>query len=233
MRELSIITGVLDRPEPFRRLYESILRHTTDVDWELVVSDASEFAPLTADAYPPNVRILKESPRRGHAAGYNMAFREAQGKYVIWLNDDVEVKAHWARRSVDFLKRHPEVGMGAIYYGVYTEPFVVNSYQELLYANFGVLERTLGDSVGWFDEDIVRMYGADNSLAFKVWLSGRPVVPVPGAVVVHRMHYDEHRRINEQGQAWDASRLMDRYRDRLPEMWKVRDEWKERVAALV
>lgn len=225
--ELSIVTGHMDRIPSFETLYESIVKNTKDVDWEFIVSDASEKTPLELTKYE-RTRILPERPRLGHAAGYNKAFREAKGQYVVWLNDDCIVEPEWARVAIDFMKRNRWVGMGAIPYCTHAGNYTINEYCGMPYANFGILEREYGNSLGWFDEE-VRMYGADNSLAFKVYLSGKVVRAIPGARINHRPFVDEHRIANERKQAEQAAILMNKYRGLLPEMEKTHRQFIEMV----
>ena len=62
----------------------------------------------------------------------------------------------------------------------------------MLYANFGILRRSLGKELGWFDEELT-MYGSDNSLTFKTLLAGHGVTSIPGAKLIHHGHADQQR----------------------------------------
>lgn len=211
--------GHLDRPEHFHRLYDSVAAYTT-VDWEMVVSDASETRPLDRKLYPDNVVIIKEQPRLGHSRGYNKAFNASQGKWVVWLNDDCEVTPKWAEEAIGFMERNPWVGIGALYYCNFYEPYYVNSYWQMPYANFGILDREYGNQLGWFDED-VEMYGADNSLSFKAYLTGKVVRGIPNARIIHKPFMDEHRLVNESKQPRDCAILGNKYSHLSDVMQKV------------
>lgn len=192
---LSLVTGTRNRTRQFARLVESIIAHTP-TPWELVVSDASDY-PLELDV-PANVRILPERPRLGCTRGYNRAFREARGNWVIWLNDDVEVCEGYATAAIRFMEMHPYIGLGALYYSEpeNSKPFHVNSAWGCTYANFGIISRDLGNTVGWFDEEIL-MYGNDNSLTLRVLLAGFGVAAIPDAKVIHHSERDAEREQNE------------------------------------
>jgi GT2 family glycosyltransferase len=187
--QLSIVTGTLNRPVSFQRLVDSIVANTK-VSWELVVSNASD------ESYemelPANVRMLDEKPRLGCSRGYNRAFRAAHGKWCIWLNDDVEVLRGYDTESIAFMESHPKIGLGALYYREGTKDFHVNSFYSLIYANFGVLRRSLGEQVGWFDEELP-MYGSDNALSLRILLAGHGIAAIPGAAVIHHAIQDRHR----------------------------------------
>lgn len=194
---LSLVTGTRNRPDDFRRLVDSIERHTP-MKWELVVSDASDTPiqnePVATDETWPKIRVIPERPRLGCTVGYNRAFRKARGRFVIWLNDDCEVMPGYATAAIDFMEAHPEIGLGALYYADPNhQGFRVNTCMfGMIYANFGILRRQLGNQVGWFDES-VEMYGNDNSLAWRVLMAGKGIAAIPDARILHHSTNDAHR----------------------------------------
>lgn len=203
---LSLVTGTLNRPDSFARLVDSVIAHT-DVPWELVVSDASD---LPVDHDDPRVRILPERPRLGCVKGYNRAFRAALGEWVIWLNDDAEVVEGYALSAIAFMEGHPQTGLGCLYYSEKGGPFHINSAWSVPYANFGIIRRSLGDRVGWFDEDLT-MYGNDNSLTLRVLLSGHGVAGIRDAKVIHHSVQDLTRMENQVHRLRDNDTLNRKY----------------------
>lgn len=190
--QLSIVTGTRNREHSFNRLLHSVLRHT-DVPFELIASDASD-TPIDQSGFPDNVIIIPERPRKGCTAGYNVAFRSAIGKWVLWLNDDCEVLPGFASTAIDYMQRNEFVGLGAF---AYSDPnhvgFKINQcFFGMDYANFGIISRELGNEVGWFDEEIV-MYGNDNSLAYRVLMHGKCIGRILDARVAHHSEKDSHR----------------------------------------
>lgn len=206
---LSLVTGARNRPESFRRLVDSIVEHTS-TPWELVVSDASD-EPIVCDL--PNVRILPERPRLGCTKGFNRAFREAMGEWVIWLNDDAEVCPGYDREAMRFMKSHPEIGLGALHYSECGGPFHVNSAWKTIYANFGIVPRHIGESVGWFDEDL-QMYGCDNSLALKILLQNYGIADIPDSRILHHSVKDQARIENQHMRSRDNEILTSKYMPR-------------------
>lgn len=195
---LSLVTGTRNRPSDFRRLVDSI-EANTPMEWELVVSDASdtpiENESVATDQTWPRIKIIPERPRLGCTAGYNRAFRKARGEFVLWLNDDCEVMPGYAEHAIRFMEQHPEIGIGALYYADAgtRETFHVNRCAfGMLYANFGILRRELGNQVGWFDEELT-MYGNDNSLTYRVLIAGKGVAGIAEARIFHHSTRDAHR----------------------------------------
>lgn len=186
---LSIITGTLNRHEEFRRLLRSIINNTA-VPWELIVSDASD-VPVDVPCLP-NVTVIREVPRLGCTRGYNAAFRQARGTWVLWLNDDCEVLPGYADAAISFMEAHPAIGLGALYYKEGAGDFHVSAYFSMEYANFGILRREFLGQIGFFDDAFV-MYGADNALSLSVLLSGKGVTGIPDARIIHYATPDSHR----------------------------------------
>jgi GT2 family glycosyltransferase len=63
----------------------------------------------------------------------------------------------------------------------------------LVYGNFNLLRRELGEQVGWFDERLTTGYGCDNSLCCRVLERGMGVVGVRDARVLHYREQDATR----------------------------------------
>jgi GT2 family glycosyltransferase len=228
-RMISLITGTRNRLPSLGRLIKSILDHTT-LSWELIIADASD-EPIPFYSNDSKIKILPERPRVGVSKGYNRAFAAASGKYVIWLNDDAEVLPGYDTAAVRFMARHPQIGLGALYYQEGQQDFHVNAYLGMTYANFGIMERVFGNSIGWFDEDFP-MYGSDNALAFKVLLVDKGVAGIPDARLIHHAENDVHRRENNVlANRWrDVEMLMEKYGAKLPYMRAIFNSMKLAIA---
>ncbi len=223
--ELSIITGTVDRPAHLQKFIKSVIKNT-DIPYELIILDAGVNHPVEmAWDYKDPIYVIREEKKLGYAAGYNVGFRHAKGKYVTFLNDDCEVQPSWAIESVRFMDRNPWVGLGAIYYSNYgDDPYHISEWLGLPYANFGVISKTLGDKLGWFDE-VCFTYGADNSLTFKVLLDGKAIAGIPYSKIIHRPIMDSNKVQNMSKQPEDAKNLLLKYRHRLPEMIAVQRQY--------
>lgn len=227
---LSLVTGTFNRRESFNRLVRSILERTK-ATWELVVSDCSD-APYP-DTYPSNVRIIPERPRLGCVKGYNKAFREARGKFVINLNDDAEVMPGYDVAAIEFMEKHPEIGCGCLYYAETKLPYMVNVWiGNIPYPNFGIFHREFLIDIGGMDEEIT-MYGNDNSLAFRTLLAGKGIGTIPGARIWHHRVHDIHKIENQKHRKPDAEILSRKYRPLLFQMLQVYNKTKHLVGPMV
>ena len=57
----------------------------------------------------PSVRLIRLAENYGFAEGYNRALEQVEAEYVVLLNSDVEVTAHWLRPLAEFMDTHPEM----------------------------------------------------------------------------------------------------------------------------
>lgn len=185
------------------------MNHTI-APWELIVSDASDVPITDSIELPTNVTVIPERPRLGQVKGYNVAFRQAKGEFCLWLNDDAEVCPGYDTESLKFMTAHREFGLGALHYSENGGEFHVNSAWGCIYANFGILNRHLGEQVGFFDEDL-HMYGSDNSLTIRVLLAGHGVSDIPTARVLHHSEMDQERVNNQAYRSRDNRVLQDKY----------------------
>ena len=214
--DLTVITGTVDRPAYFKKMLVSIETHTPPVKWELIVADGSR--PALKKTGADNVTLLADQARMGFSKALNRCARRARGRWIAWLNDDVEVQPGWADRAIQFMEAHPEVGLGAFYWCDKRPPWKVEQAWGIVYANFGIISRSLGDRIGWFDEEI-RMYGADMALTFRVLKAGKSVSPVPGARILHHRADDAFRRSNATDQSY--KRLVSKYNPWLGELSRL------------
>ena len=221
--ELSIVIGTVDRPGHLNRFVNSIILHT-DIPYELIIVDGGD-KPIEK-SWGDNlshIKVIEDKPRAGYRQAYNKGFAAATGKYVVFLNDDVEVTRSWAIEAVRFMDANSKwCGMGAIYFsenGPYGR-FEIREWLNLPYANFGVISKDLGNRLGWFD-DYIYTYGADNSLSFKVFLAGYSISGIPNCKVLHNPILDLNKQANLERQPKDAANILLKYRHRLPEMYAV------------
>jgi len=78
----------------------------------IVVDNASSdgSAKMVQEQFP-NVRLVVNRSNRGFPAANNQGIAVADGRYVLLLNPDTEIKAHALTRLVDFGDQHPDVGI--------------------------------------------------------------------------------------------------------------------------
>ncbi len=81
-------------------------------DIEIIIADNASTDGTAAwirSTYP-NVRVLTYEQNLGFSAGNNRAIEQATGKYVLLLNNDVEVPPDWLWPLVRVMEENPSVG---------------------------------------------------------------------------------------------------------------------------
>lgn len=159
------------------------------------------------------VRMVRNSKNLGFAEGNNVGIRLAKGRYLVLLNNDTVVEAHWLEELMKPVEGNPTVGMCASKILSYDQPEVLEATGELLFRDglnrarghrevdrgqydsdlktffppgCGALyRREMLEEVGLFDEDFFA-YGEDTDLGIRGRLAGWKCVYAPLAVVYHK-----------------------------------------------
>jgi GT2 family glycosyltransferase len=207
--DVSVALGTRDRPEMLGRAVSSILAGTA-LPAELVIVDQSDAPhPALRDLRLPRGPAIRHvhSASRGLARARNEAARLAQGRVLVFTDDDVLVDRSWLARLVSALEAAGEnvVVTGRVVAG---EPEVEGAFapslkggdvarvyrgrvrdDPLVSANMA-LPRILFERLGGLDPRLgvgtAFPGGEDNDFGFRALESGCAIVYVPDAVVVHR-----------------------------------------------
>jgi GT2 family glycosyltransferase/glycosyltransferase involved in cell wall biosynthesis len=227
---VTVATGWLDAPDPSdplvtvvipvhgraaltERCLRSVVEHGAAVDYEIVVvDDASpdDTATLLARAHGVHTVALREN--QGFVRACNAGAEAARGEYLVFLNNDTEVRAGWLDALVDTAVRSPDIGLvgatilqpdglvqevGGIiwndgtaqHYGRGESP-TLHQFRHVRDTDYCsgcclLIPRALFTEIGGFDETLGTAYYDDVDLAFGVRARGLRVVVCPGAVVEH------------------------------------------------
>ena len=90
----------------------SLVDHPDPLDFEVVVVDnaASAVTARRLAADYPSVRLVPSPSNTGYAGGNNLAFANARGRYVLFLNPDTIVHPGALRAMVDRADGLPNFG---------------------------------------------------------------------------------------------------------------------------
>lgn len=136
----------------------------------------------------------------------NQGAKFAKGKYLVFMDDDIEVKYDCIEKMEEYLDNHSEVGMVyAMLYkmdnhaiidtsgsflswnGFLYETYVERANPACILAGKSALCMIRADlfkKIGGFDEDFV-IYGEETDLSWRVWLAGYTVMVLPSAIGYH------------------------------------------------
>lgn len=218
---VSIVIASYNRLARLRRCI-AMLRANVSIPHEtLVVAGATTDGTLEWLETQPDLRLIRESRREGATRAYNKGFRAAVGRYVIWLNDDSYPLPGAIEAAVAMIENpaFTDVGMVALYHNFDRrwnrlhsvdrdgETYSVFNVRGVTYANFGLLRRTLLESLGYLDE---RYYFSawDPDLSLKVQReAGLKVIGCPRALVYHEELIDDRKLADLAALARDNERL--------------------------
>lgn len=248
MTVLSIVTPVYNAWSFTRSFIESVRASLEGADRpdgevELIIVDngsTDETPTELAKIQWPGLRVLRPGKNLGFAAGSNLGAREARGRWLVFLNNDMLALPGSLRALLDAIRSSDAVGAvgGRLLYADHTiqhagivfstglrpihafrgfpaeHPLVL--VRRELQAVTGAcltIERELFVSLGLFDEEYRNGY-EDVDLCMKVREKGKQVVYDPGAVF---FHYE--------------SKSQGRFRKETPNRKRFRARWRSRLAS--
>ncbi|MBU0490771.1 MAG: glycosyltransferase family 2 protein [Chloroflexi bacterium] len=190
------------------------LEKQTFGDWELIVVDnaSADGSPELVRERFPRARLVLLDRNYGFCAGNNRGTATAQGRYIVFLNNDIEADPGFLQALFDAIEAHPDVGFCATRMLRFRDRSRVDScgiglhivgkgyqigagkingaqFDEMRYV-FGaaggaaLYRRTMLDEIGLFDEDFFS-HVEDVDLAWRAQLAGYHCLYVPGAIVYH------------------------------------------------
>ncbi len=245
--QVSVIIPVYNQLSYTYRCLASILAHTGDVTYEVIVADdvsadGTRFLP----AYCKGITVVRNETNLGFLKNCNHAAQKARGRYLFFLNNDTQVRPGWLSSLVRLIESDPSIGMvgsklvypdgrlqeaGGIFwregngwnYGKFDDPDKpeYNYVKDVDYISGAaiMLSRALWDQIGGFDERFAPAYCEDADLAFAVRKAGYRVVYQPQSVVVH---YEGISNGTDTGSGVKAYQLVN--------MEKLREKWADEFA---
>jgi GT2 family glycosyltransferase len=158
------------------------------------------------------LKIIASPKNYGYSAGNNIALRYAKGKYVVLLNNDVEVKSNWLRELIEVMEADPTIAIAQSkilsFDGVtiQTAGNVLDITLSTYHVGFGekdngqydrifeitfasgaalIVRRSLIEKIGMFDPNYF-FYHDDCDLCWRARLAGFKIVSVPSSIVYHK-----------------------------------------------
>ncbi len=239
--EISIIIPVYDECIRTYQCLKSILRHTTDVNYEiLVVDDHSQDSTQQMLSRTKGLRLFRNEEHQGYIYSCNHTADEARGKYLLLLNNDRSVAPHWLKELVNTFESEPEAGAvggklvyhdgrlqeagsmlwrdgAALGYGQGDDPFKPE-YSRLREVDFCsaclLVRKDMFQELGGFDTRYIPSCYEDADLCMGVRTKGYKVLYQPKAVIYCHEYLSS---------SPDRSKsLMERNRLRFAEKWRER-----------
>ncbi|MEG1900841.1 MAG: glycosyltransferase [Clostridium sp.] len=213
MPKVSIIIPVYNQIQYTYLCLASILEHTQDVSYEIIIADdVSTDATEHLSEFAENITICRNKENQGFLKNCNQAARAAKGQFIMFLNNDTQVTERWLSALVELIESNPDMGMvgsklvypdgrlqeagGILWsdgsgwnYGRLDDPDKAeyNYVKDVDYISGAaiLLPLKLWKQIGGFDERFAPAYCEDSDLAFAVRKAGYRVVYQPLSKVIH------------------------------------------------
>jgi GT2 family glycosyltransferase len=211
--DVSIIIPVYNQTEVTLQCLKSIRSHPLSATYEVVVVDDNS-AEQTGRCLKRvgGLRLIRNHSNKGFLHSSNEGARQARGKYLLFLNNDVEVTDGWLDAMLRVFASRADAGLvgaklvypdgrlqeagGVIWrdasgvnYGKWDHPDKPDySYvREVDYCSGAciLIRKDFFDELGGFDPVYAPAYYEDTDLAFKVRERGKKVYYQPLAKAIH------------------------------------------------
>jgi glycosyltransferase involved in cell wall biosynthesis len=212
--KISVVICTYNRVELLSHVLSSVTVQTVPTDeYEILVIDnhstdnTKEFVIKFSQIHP-NVRYIYE-PEQGLSHARNRGWKEAQGEYVAYIDDDARAENRWVEAIAAFAARRPEAAaFGGPYFGFSLKPLLQAWYKES-YASWSlgteerpiqkdewlkgtnmIYKRTALEALNGFDTRLgmsgkTLAYGEEVGLQLKLMEKGFPIYYVPCIRVKH------------------------------------------------
>ncbi|HIB69448.1 MAG TPA: glycosyltransferase, partial [Phycisphaerales bacterium] len=113
MPRVSVVMAVRDAERFVNAAVDSVLAQTfRDFELSIVDDGSSDSTPhLLARYSDPRVQVLRNEQNQGLAAALNRGIEQTRGAYIARMDADDEALPERLSTQVDFLDRHPEIGI--------------------------------------------------------------------------------------------------------------------------
>lgn len=193
----------------------SISHYTKGVTYEVIVAnDASNDETETAIKAIPNIRLITNQENLGFLRNCNNALKYVKGKYVLFLNNDVQVTKGWLEPLLKTFDDYSNVGAVGplILYpsgclqeaGVSFSPngssIMVGLNENPNQPRFSYVRRVdyvsgacllvpakLLSELGGFSDEFAPSYCEDSDLCLKIQRAGYSIYNNPGSIIVHHL----------------------------------------------
>ncbi|MBV9826235.1 MAG: glycosyltransferase [Alphaproteobacteria bacterium] len=211
---ISIIIPVYNKFELTYNCVKSVIEQGAAVPFEIVIVDdcSRDETVLAAFVFGRGIRLVRNPGNSGFVLSCNRGFDAARGDYVVFLNNDTQVKPRWLDELYETLQRNPNIGIagskllfpdgnlqecGGIIWRMgdgwnwgrnqaADDPrFSYMRDTDYVSGAALMIKSTLFAELGKFDEYYVPAYYEDTDLCFRVRRAGYRVVVQPVSEVVH------------------------------------------------
>lgn len=213
MNLLSIIIVNYRTPELTRRCVESIYATSAGEVREVIIvdNDSKELFDDSLEKEFPTLQIIKNSSNVGFGRANNLGAQHAQGKYLLFLNSDMILKADTLSTCYQEIKQKGDIGVlsckilnedgslqRSLFYdsgtfrALFKENLVIDKFYHFkeykiraVIGAFMLIPKTVFEKVGGFDPDFF-MYSEELDLCDRIRKSGYSIKQTNKTTALHK-----------------------------------------------
>ncbi|HEG43174.1 MAG TPA: glycosyltransferase [Phycisphaerales bacterium] len=221
--DVSIVLATKDRAALLDQMLASLKNAVKNISCELIIIEGGSSDNTIEVLRKHGINnIYNESEHLGSGRHswsqlYNFGFSKATGKWAMFASDDTLFGENCITNAVERLnKQGSEVAGGAFFYkNIVAETGWDNfgidfTCGSKLLMNYGLVRLDYFRQVGGLDESY-KFYCADTDLCYKVYESGRQLIPLPGSLVVHNNVMDAQKQANTDNSQADITLYQKRW----------------------
>ncbi|MBU1638474.1 glycosyltransferase [bacterium] len=110
--DVSVVIPAYNQMQLTRECLEAISNDASRVSYEVIVVDnhSTDDTPKLLEAVEGDIKVLRESMNRGFASACNRGARLADGKYLLFLNNDTAPQSGWLDAMVECAEQNESTG---------------------------------------------------------------------------------------------------------------------------
>ena len=229
----------------------SILTAESSIFYEIIIAndlstDKTDFLIKKYFKKYKNIHIYNNNKILNFLLNCNHAFKQAKGKYILFLNNDTKVHKQWLTFLLKLIENDKRIGMvgskliypngtlqeaGGIVWrngecfnygrGDIADMPEYNYVKEVDYISGTsiIIRRSIFEKIGGFDERYIPAYYEDTDLAFEIRKNGYKLIYQPKSIVEHYEGISNGK---------DIASGIKKYQEINKE--KFKDKWKEELA---
>ncbi|HNV86592.1 MAG TPA: glycosyltransferase [Candidatus Omnitrophota bacterium] len=210
---VSIMIPVFNQPQLTYQCLRAVACHTNQQCAEVILADnGSGRETRRMLSRVSGVKILRNRKNTGFVSSCNRAAKKARGKYLVFLNNDTEVRDGWLDALLEVMRQRKDCGAAGVKlvypdgrlqeaggivfsdgsacnYGNGDSPDdpKYNFTRKVDYCSAAALmvRKNLWDVIGGFDTRYAPAYYEDTDLCFEIRKRGYQVYYQPKSVVIH------------------------------------------------
>ena len=114
--DLSIITVTYQSKEHIDSCILSVVTHILNCSYEHIIVDNGSVdgtVEIIENGYLNYVRLIKNSTNMGFPTANNRAFKEAKGRFILFLNPDMQLHEGWLDDLIAWMDKKNDVGIAS------------------------------------------------------------------------------------------------------------------------